>query len=310
MTSKSFLWLLLLFFLSDFVIAAETHVKTYRQGFALFGQDKYEEAISKWKKALKGRKSLSRRQQLKLFLGMSRAYEKLGDKTRALKTITWAERIAPNNKAVKKCKARLSKGSLSISEAFETLENALLLERATSGAGKDSFKEAAVAFRRAIKDQVDLSRAHYGLGTCLYYTEVDSTDAEHHLIESHRLAPQSPETNWQLAVLYKKEANLAKEIIHLTACLGSGSSKPKIEVAAASAFGRRNDKEDEPRVLDHAAKAIAFDPSYGETIIAEITDEGLKAKIKEMMKKAEAEARERDKKEEKVLIVKYFSSPT
>ena len=310
MSAKHIACLLLLFFMGDCVCAANSPVKDYRQGFALFGSGKHKEAVNKWKKALRGRKQLTRRQQLKLFLGLSRAYERMGDKERALKTIGWAEKIAPNNRAVKKGKARLNKKALTMSEAFEALDNALLIERASPGSGKESFAEAAVAFRNAIKEKVDLSRAHYGLGTCLYYTSQEKGKAEHHLLESRRLAPHDTETNWQLAVLYKGKNDFAKELVHLKACLASGSSTPQLEVAASSAFAKKNSKEDTAKALEHAAKAIAFDPSYGEAIVAEITNEALKAKILEMVKKAKAEARERDKKEEKVIIVKYFGSPT
>ena len=310
MLSKHIACLIILLFMADCVGATNSPVKDYRKGFALFRSGKHKEAVSKWKRALRGRKELSRRQQLKLFLGLSSAYEQMGDKERARKTIGWAEKIAPNNKAVKKSKARLNKKALTMSEAFETLDNALLIERASPGSGKDSFEEAAAAFKSAIEKKVNLSRAHYGLGTCLFYTAAEKKEAEHHLLESHRLAPHDSETNWQLAVFYKGSDDLTKELVHLNACLSSGASNPQLEVAASSAFARKNSKEDTPKALDHAAKAIAFDPSYGEAIVAEITNEPLKAKIMAMVKKAKAEARERDKKEEKVLIVKYFGSPT
>ncbi len=308
MNFKIYLLIFLLLLSSTSVLAASKGVKNYRQGFAYFKKGQTENAILSWRKALKQRKALSKRQLLKLFLGLSRAYENIGQQQKALKTIAWAKKLAPNNKVVKKAEKRLR--GVSVSDALEMLETALLMEKATTGAGLDSFKEAAAAFRKAIKQKKDLSRAHYGLGTCLLYLNDNLAEAEKHLLLSHRMNVSDIECNWRLAQLYKRKKLPAKELEHLNKCLNSGSSTPQLHVALACAYGQRNQPKDHPKILGNAQKSIDFDPSYGHSIVNEVVDEGVKSKILEMIKKAEAAQRERDKKQEKVLIVKYFGSPT
>jgi len=305
--------LLLVLLLSSALTAiAADPVEDYRRAFSLFKQGKHQEAIDTWRSVFKAnRKDLDKRQQLKLFFGMARAYEELGNKEKALNALSYAEKLAPGSEAISKARIRIeTSGPLTMADALSILKDALLQARASAGEGRALFLKIKPVFEKAIEKGDDLARAHYALGTCFYYTEEDGKEAETHLTKSLELQPTDPTTNLLMADLQHRKGDLEAEIKCLEACQLAGMDQPELFVRLAVGYEHKDVSEFEEKIIELAEKAIAFEIRYGRNILEQISDQGIRAKVEEMIAKLEEEQRkkEEEKRKKEIIIVKYFGS--
>jgi len=282
-------------------LLATTTLEYYKRGFAYYRSAQYLQAAMIWRALLKHRRSdLTKKQQVKTCLGLANAYQKLGKPRYAAKILDFADKLAPGTSAVRKARARLggggggsgggakkSGGLTSMSQALDSLSTALMMEKATPGQGDAYFRDAIPAFKKAIADGKNLARAHYGLGTCLLYTESDLTEAEKNLSKSIELYPSDADVNMQMAKICKRKGDTEREIQCLDTAVNNGRAEPEVLAQLAGAYGRRNQAGDRELVLRHARSAIGYDASYGASIIEEVQDESLKIELGKIMAKAE-----------------------
>ena len=308
-------------FLMTFFLAATTMASSapldYNKAFKSYKNGDYAEAKECWLKVWKSsRRQLSKKQKVKLFLGLSNSYIKLEDIEKAKRSFSYAKKLAPNSKAVARLEKKIDNlGPATMTEAIEELRYAQLGERGAPGSSHDNFARLLPFFRRSILKKEELVRAHRGLAICLYYTKGDLDEVESNLLTAIKLQPADSKSTYFLALVEKDRGNFPKELEYLEAARKIGMDTPELYVRLAIL----KDKLAVEGVVEKVMVIVEYIVPYGLQHVREIYNNITNFELKDKIGKLLAALEEKQKKEEEqkkkeeeekrlkeMLIVKYF----
>jgi len=175
-----------------------------------------------------------------------------------------------------------------LGDAMESVQTGIMMENGSPGQGKPYFKEALPVLEKALSEGKSPAQVHSAIGTCLLYGNKDIEKAKSHFQKSLEINPGDDKSALELAKIYKRDGKIKDELTVLDKYMKAGGESPKMDALIASAYGRRNQSGDDKTALKYAQKAIDYDPSYGTSIVEEVTDDKVRKKIGIMIAKAEA----------------------
>jgi len=313
-----FVYFLITFFTGTTSIALAAP-PDFDKAFEHYKKDRYVEAKECWLSVWKNnRKQLSKKETFRLFLGLSNTYLKLDDIEKAKRSFAYAEKMAPNSKAVARLKKKIDdSGPANMSEAIEELRYLQLVERSAPGSLQESFTRLILYFRKSIAKKKELASAHRGLAICLYYTKGSTEEIESNLQTAIKLQPADSESMFFLALVEKDRGNFPKELEYLESAKSIGLDTSELNIRLAILYDQLVIEDFAVKVMGIVEHIVPDGLRHVKKIYNNVTNVELKEKIgkliaalEEKQKKEEEQKKkeEEEKRLKEMVIVKYFNS--